>query len=177
MKVYKNRDKLNKIYPLVYKYANARLNSPPSMHKTLILLFNFLRKGPKEVTGNYTSTMRDIVDMIGKKYPEGPASSDSLVLELLKLLTIKYELTQKYSEIYDGNFHLPKLACIQKIDFPTLESLLSYLSYLISLLERIQSYTFRSLQLCHFIFSNLCDEVYDLTVTLVMLYVSINKDV
>jgi hypothetical protein len=63
------------------------------------------------------------------------------------------------------------------VDLVTLESLLRYLSCLIASYERIQQYPFRSNQLCQFVLGGLCDELYDLAAMLIMLYVSINKDV
>jgi hypothetical protein len=80
-------------------------------------------------------------------------------------------------EIFEGNFHLCKLNLITKIDLNMLENLLLYLSYLTTSYDKLQQFTFRSPQLAQFILGGICDEIYDLTATLIMLYVSINKDV
>ena len=59
VKVYRNKDKLNKIYPLMLKYTQAKLSQPIPMHKMLILCLNFLRKGPKEVASScYASSLK-----------------------------------------------------------------------------------------------------------------------
>jgi len=68
VKVYRNKDKLNKIYQLMLKHVQSRLNQPLPMHKMLVLCWNLLRKGPKEVANSYSSSIKDIVELIGKRY-------------------------------------------------------------------------------------------------------------
>jgi hypothetical protein len=57
------------------------------MQKILLLCWNLLRKGPRDVlSNNYAHSLKDIVDIINKRYPEG---SDALIVELVKMISTK----------------------------------------------------------------------------------------
>lgn len=174
VKIHRNRDKLNKIYQLMMKHTLARLNQPVAMQKMLVLCWNLLRKGPKEVASpSYSCSAKEIIDTIGKKY-EG---QDWLVSELCRLNLSKLDQVVQNMELFDGNFHLLKLSLISRVSVNTLENLQLYLMFLVGSYEKVQQYPFKSSQLGQFVLSSLCDELYDLTAMLIILYVSINKDV
>lgn len=175
VKVYRNKDKLNKIYQLMLKHTQVRISQPVSMVKMMMLCWNFLRKGPLEVaSNNYSSSLKEIVELVQRRYENG---GDWLVGELCRLNKVKLEQLMLNAEIFEGNFHLIRLNLITKVGLNILENLLLYMAALIGSYEKIQQYVFRSNQICQFVLTNICDEIYDLAATLIILYVSLNKDV
>lgn len=90
VKIYKNHDKLHKIYNLVHKHLMQRLNHPTSVLKFLLLLWNFVRKGPREVLGqHYQHTIREFIEIVARKYSDDPS-----ITEILKMLKNKIEFIQ-----------------------------------------------------------------------------------
>ena len=63
-KVYKNTNKLDKIYSLIHKHSLENIKSSEALGKVLCLLWNFVRRGPLAVINEFPQDITSITKMV-----------------------------------------------------------------------------------------------------------------
>lgn len=114
IKAWKKPVKINKFYNLLYSIVKKNLSKKQTCLKALLLLHNYLKKGPFDVylpaSRVNTYCQSDIILLI-ENYWQTKLEVDNgyfiyIILGFCKVLKLKLSLSTKYSNFIEGNFSI-----------------------------------------------------------------------
>jgi hypothetical protein len=100
-------------------------------------------------------------------------SPDGLVMEVARMFRMKQEIMQSYVLLFEGNFRLTRIEKVSNVDLVGLQHLCKYLGELVGSYERLGAWKGTDA----IIRPTYLDEIYDLATTLILLTLTLSKDI